>query len=298
LKFGAQRRFFRSHIQADIVSKNPSICKNFCNDLYDRYLGELRARIQNAASRDLSLGRALLQVMAGNLFGIRQLLERAARDFAAIRGPGELPLVELAGEIYLRSVEFSNDFIIEKLEARGMRVHLASKTEWINYCGHVRKQFSGRNRFLDTFSDLVRRRIEAIAFAAMARDMGWPAPPSPEELLTTAQPYVNPALYGEAVLTVGAPLHEWRHGHIDAVVNVGPLECMPTKIAEAQFHHVAEREGLLSLTLLFNGDPINTAALDNFAFEVKERFKRRKKHETQARFGSSDMAASMVCLCR
>jgi hypothetical protein len=77
-------------------------------------------------------------------------------------------------------------------------------------------------------------------------------------------------------LTVGAPLHEFRHGHIDAVMSVGPLECMPTKIAEAQWHHVAEREGVLSLTLAFNGDPVNTAALDNFAFEVKERFHARK----------------------
>jgi hypothetical protein len=90
--------------------------------------------------------------------------------------------------------------------------------------------------------------------------------------LSAAEPYVSAALTGEAVLTVGAPLHEWRHRQIDALVNVGPLECMPTKIAEAQLHHVAEREGLLSLTLPFNGDPISAAALDNFAFEVKARF--------------------------
>jgi hypothetical protein len=50
---------------------------------------------------------------------------------------------------------------------------------------------------------------------------------------------------------------------------------MPTKIAEAQFHQLAEREGLLSLTLAFNGDPISTTALDNFAFEVKARFQHR-----------------------
>ena len=74
-------------------------------------------------------------------------------------------------------------------------------------------------------------------------------------VLDAARPYVNDALLGEAVLTVGAPLHDWRRGQIDAVVSVGPLECMPTKIAEAQFHHIAEREGLPSLTLSLNGDP-------------------------------------------
>ena len=50
---------------------------------------------------------------------------------------------------------------------------------------------------------------------------------------------------------------------------------MPTKIAEAQLHHIAEREGLLSLTLPLNGDPVSEAALDNFAFEVRARFQRR-----------------------
>jgi hypothetical protein len=59
------------------------------------------------------------------------------------------------------------------------------------------------------------------------------------------------------VLTVGTALHEWQHGRIDAVVNVGPLECMPSKIAEAQLFLAAEREGLLSLSLPLNGDPID-----------------------------------------
>ena len=97
------------------------------------------------------------------------------------------------------------------------------------------------------------------------------------EALAAAEPYVDSALAGEAVLTVGAPLHEWRRGQIDAVVNFGPLECMPAKIAEAQYQHLAEREGILSLTLSFNGDPISMAALDNFAFEVRARFQRRQQ---------------------
>jgi hypothetical protein len=64
--------------------------------------------------------------------------------------------------------------------------------------------------------------------------------------------------------------------------DTGPLECMPTKIAEAQFHHVAERDGLLNLTLGFNGDPISTTALDSFAFEVNSRFHRRSPGVRQA----------------
>ena len=133
-----------------------------------------------------------------------------------------------------------------------------------------------RNRFADSFSEFIRGRIERTEFAAIAPLLGWSPPPSMGEIFAAARPYVSEALSGEAVLTVGAPLHEWRHGQIEAVVNVGPLECMPTKIAEAQLQPNAEKEGLLSLTLPFNGDPISEAALDNFAFEVHARFQRRK----------------------
>ena len=244
--------------------------------IYERCRSELLTRLESAARGNLALGPALWQVAGGRLFGVRELLARAGAEFAAMRGPGELPLVELAGEIYVRAVEFSNNFLIEKLEARGLRVHLAPKTEWLNYCGYNQCREPGGNRLASHFSELVKKRIESSAFAAIAPQLGWTPPPSTAETLATASPYVSDALNGEAVLTVGAPLHEWRHRQIDAVVNVGPLECMPTKIAEAQFHHVAEREGLLSLTLPFNGDPVSAAALDNFAFEVLARFQQRK----------------------
>jgi len=245
--------------------------------IYQRCRVELLARLESAARGNLSLGPALWQVASGRLFGVRELLKNAGAEFAAMRGPGDLPLVELAGEIYVRAVEFSNDFLIEKLEARGLRVHLAPKTEWLNYCGYNQCREPGRNRLADNFSDLVKKRIESAAFAAIAPHLGWTPPPSTAETLAAASPYVSDALTGEAVLTVGAPLLEWRHRQIDAAVNVGPLECMPTKIAEAQLHHIAEREGLLSLTLPFNGDPVSAAALDNFAFEVQSRFQRRKE---------------------
>ncbi len=263
-------------LQARLDARPVEIGRGEADRLYERCHRELLARVESAARGDLSLTAALWQVTGGRLFGIRALLQRAGRDFAALRGPGDRPRVELTGEIYVRGVDFSNDFLIEKLEARGLRVHLAPKSEWINYCGYLQRQRGGRRRFAGSFSDLVRRRIDSALFAALAPELGWPALPSTVEALTAAGPYVSPALEGEAVLTVGAPLHEWRHGQIDAVVCVGPLECMPTKIAEAQYHHLAEHEGVLSLTLPFNGDPVSATVLDNFAFEVKARYNRRR----------------------
>ncbi|HEX9048007.1 MAG TPA: CoA activase, partial [Verrucomicrobiae bacterium] len=245
--------------------------------IYERYRAKLHARLEAAARGNLALVPALWQIATGNLFGVSAMLQRAGAEFAAVRGREELPLVELAGEIYVRAVEFSNDFLIGKLEARGLRVRLAPKREWIDYCGYHQRHIHDRGQIGDDFSNLIRQRIEAFAFGSMSPYLRWTPPPRMEDVLAAASPYVSQDLCGEAVLTVGAPLHEWRHGQkIDALINVGPLECMPSKIAEAQLQPIAEREGLLSLTLPLNGDPVNETALDNFAYEVRARFLRSK----------------------
>lgn len=235
---------------------------------YARFHQELLGRLETAARGDLSLAASLWQVATGRLFGLGDLLHRAGREFAACRGAQDRPVVELTGEIYVRSVDFSNDFIIERLEERGLRVRLSPITEWLNYCAFLNRQSHG-NRLRDRFGALLRSRIETAAFTAITRSSSEPHPPAVHHVLEAARPYLSDALEGEAVLTLGTPLHQWFQQRIDGVVNVGPLECMPTKIAEAQFQHVARHEGLPSLTLPFNGEPLNTAALDNFAFEVK-----------------------------
>jgi hypothetical protein len=221
----------------------------------------------------------LWQVVSGNLFGVRQMLFEAASEFAALRGKGEKPTILLVGEIYVRSVPFANDFVIEKLEERGCRVRLAPVSEWLEYADYVnlhRRPAKWSQRFTVFVQTLIRKRTQAIMHAKM----GWPAAAPVKTSLEAAAPYIREDLEGEAVITVGTALHEWRLGGIDAAVSVGPLECMPNKIAEAQFFHVAEKEGLPSLTLSLNGDPMNLVTLDNFAFEVQARFQRRRSRPT------------------
>ena len=79
------------------------------------------------------------------------------------------------------------------------------------------------------------------------------------------------ALTGEAVLTVGGPVHEFEKGSIDAVVIVGPHECMPCKVAEGRFARIGENIQLPHLAVYLGGDGIDTEAIDRFAFDIIER---------------------------
>ncbi|MBI5384879.1 MAG: CoA activase [Verrucomicrobia bacterium] len=244
------------------------------NAIYRRHFECVLQHLERAASGDLSLANSLWQVASGRLFGVRKILDEAAAEFAAVRGAKRVPTVLVVGEIYVRCDAFANNFIIEELERRGLRAKLAPFNEWLEYSDAITRRAESKVSLGDRLTSLVQRRIQHLTHARLARHLNWPERATVTAGLDAVGPYLRPDLRGEAALTLGVPIHEWRAGHIDAVVSVGPLECMPNKIAEAQFFHVAEQERLLSLTLSLNGDPVEAEVLDNFAFEVHARFER------------------------
>jgi activator of 2-hydroxyglutaryl-CoA dehydratase/predicted nucleotide-binding protein (sugar kinase/HSP70/actin superfamily) len=246
--------------------------------IYDSYSARLLQRLEKAVGEPISTTRTLWEVARGTLFGINRLISEAARGFAGICTTVDKPLVLMVGEIYVRSDEFSNDNIVRKLEERGLRVRLAPVNEFMEYVDFYNRVQCGKKGWNARISSWVQRRTQEVVYETMAGPLGWPRRTRVADTLEAVRPYLSRQLAGEAVLTLGNPLHEWKQGLIDAVISVGPLECMPNKIAEAQFFHMAEREGLLSLTLSMNGDPLDTQSLDNFAFEVRMRHERKGRH--------------------
>ncbi len=243
--------------------------------LHRRTLADLVALVEREAKGDLSGGRVLREAATGRIWGVPALLGDAGRRFAGLRGAAELPRVLVVGEIYVRNVPFSNGLVVDALERRGIRARIAAATEFLQYSDFIgaklRKRTIGER--LDAW---VRRRIEVACHRAVAGALAWAVPPPIPEIVGAAAPWVNEALEGETVLTIGASVHAWQSGEVDGVVSVGPLECMPNKLAESHFAHVGDRHGLPSLTLSLNGDPIDPEPLDGFAEEVRERFRTRR----------------------
>jgi activator of 2-hydroxyglutaryl-CoA dehydratase/predicted nucleotide-binding protein (sugar kinase/HSP70/actin superfamily) len=264
-------------LQAMLDCRPVETAAGAAEQLYQHFQLRLLETLEQTGRAGLPLGGSLWQMVSGKLFGVAALLREAGAAFAAVRGSKPLPRVLLVGEIYVRSTDFSNDHVARKLEARGLRVRLAPANEWIEYCDYVAQQEAKRAGLSQRLTSTLQRRIQEKTYALMAERLGWPPHARVPDALAAARPYLRPSVQGEAILSLGFPLHEWRHGEIDAVVNVGPLECMPSKIAEAQFHHLAEREGLPSLTLSYNGDPLSPEVLDNFAFEVRARFDQKAR---------------------
>jgi predicted CoA-substrate-specific enzyme activase len=243
--------------------------------VHARYAAELTALLERAAAGDLSARRVLLEAATGRAYGVPRLLHRAARELRAAAEPRPHPTVLLVGEVYVRSDPGANGDVADALERRGLRVRLEPVAQFLEYSDHVQVRRGLRAHPRDRLKTWVRGRILASCRSATRRGLGWPRPAGLDEVLEAAAPYLRDDLEHEAVLAVGLPVAQWRRREIDAAVCVGPLECMPDTLAAAQLEHARRREGLLSLALSLNGDPIDPEILDGFAHEVKERFVRR-----------------------
>lgn len=247
------------------------------NLIYERAHNALIRCIENAPHPKAWQAYAVKEILGGTFFGMMSIVKRAAREFAAIRTDKQIPSVCLTGEIYVRHDPFANSFMIRELEARGIRVKFAHFGEWIEYADIVNKDIlKSANTPLDIIISHFIRYMMFAMYRPMANALKWPKRHEVGHILDTASVYLRKDLIGEEILTIGTPLHAYQNGEIDGVVNVGPLECMPSKIAESQFYHLAENEGLISLNLSFNGDPIPDSVLDDFCFEVKRRFEMRR----------------------
>jgi predicted CoA-substrate-specific enzyme activase len=245
------------------------------DQVYARALTAVCDHIREAVKGNLSLWRVLLEVSSGRIWGIPKLMEQLARGFAEQRGGADLPSVLVVGEIYLRNVPSSNGRAVEELERRGIRARVAPITEFLQFSDFIGARLKERTKG-ERLESWIRHRIEACITAAVARPMGWRLPSAVADVVEVAAPWVRDALEAETVLTVGAALDAWRRREVDGVLSIGPLECMPNKIAETQLVHIGEREGLCSLTLSLNGDPLDPEPLDAFALEVKARHRARR----------------------
>jgi predicted CoA-substrate-specific enzyme activase len=245
--------------------------------IFQFYQEQLLDLLERETHGDLTAGHIVAETMSGRMFGITNLLSRAAKAYKKIKGDQDIPTVLVVGELYVRCDPASNDFVIKKLEKRGIRGRFAAFYEWLEYTDY---QDVVKTKIPEYVSSFIQATIQHHLYLTIGSELGWPRRTTVQDALVAASPYIRENLSGEAVLTLGSPLHEWREGHIDGAVAVGPLECMPNKIAEAQFFHAAEKEGIISLTLSLNGDPIDPAMLDNFAYEVHAQHRRSKNGRT------------------
>lgn len=150
----------------------------------------------------------------------------------------EAKKVLLTGEIYVRKDEFSSGDIIIRLTKRDIIVKRSPVLEWGYYVDYIlKKQLKPEFTVAQKSGFFLRRLIitsleKKIKHIFAGSGLYEYETINIDEILKIGSTFINPALTGEAILTVGAFFKEivkCVHG----VVSVGPFSCLPTRIAES-----------------------------------------------------------------
>jgi predicted nucleotide-binding protein (sugar kinase/HSP70/actin superfamily) len=170
-------------------------------------------------------------------------LRDAARELGRIplkQPADEVPVITLAGEIFVRRDGLSRRRLTEYLAERGFATACAPVSEWILYTDKV-----AREGWSDYRHNGVKARLRAwVKHQMMIRDerriltalsgsgLVHAEPVGLDRIIEAASPHISPHLCGEAILTVGSAL-EAVGSKTCGVIAIGPFGCMPNRLSEA-----------------------------------------------------------------
>ncbi|MFP4056010.1 MAG: acyl-CoA dehydratase activase [Candidatus Brocadiia bacterium] len=199
-----------------------------CDALYDHFLGRVERAVEG--------GDDLLP-----------LAREIVASYRAVPADSQerKPRIGLVGEIYVRCNPHCNNYVCSRLEALGAEVSLPPLEEWIDYIAHERKLDARTNRnvrgyLMEVVTELFQRRDArriTRPFRGAIRDFLYESPT--REVIALAEPYLDFAIRGEAVLSMGRAV-EYAHRGFDGLVNVIPFNCMPGTIVEALLERYRE----------------------------------------------------------
>ena len=180
---------------------------------------------------------AILAVIHKGWRALARQLSASAEAMAGIRLERpyhEIPKVSLVGEIYVRNDPISLQNLVERMADQGFIVRTSHNSEWIKYLDWLTKKgiegetgvgFWIRHHIKRHFDRKIRKRLAPSGlFFHHDADV--------EPVLDAGGRFISPRLGGEAILTVGAALHEILEPSC-GVISIGPFGCMPSRVAEA-----------------------------------------------------------------
>ncbi len=211
-----------------------------------------------------------------------RLFKKFADDFAKVKLNNKLqkPRIGIVGEIYVRNHPFANLNIINRLEALGAACDLAPLAEWIYYTNFTRSKMSQRrgqwkNLITNGIQNFFQHRIERALAKPLEKKFSKLAEGPTKHVIELAEPYIDAAFEGEAILSIGKMV-EYYHEGFGGVVNVMPFTCMPSTIVNTQTRRLsADCNEMPILNLSFDGqeDVTLTTRLEAFVEQVAARSK-------------------------
>jgi predicted nucleotide-binding protein (sugar kinase/HSP70/actin superfamily) len=232
---------------------------------------------------------ALVGEQRGDIYGkAAEIRDRLAA--VPVRHGERRPLIGIVGEIYVRSNEFSNGYLVRKLERMGAEVVMPSLQEWLNYIAHERREICWQKGEIWGFvkewlTEFVARWDEGRAgriFRGAIRHMAREAASS--EVIRLGSEYIHPTIKGEAILSIGRAAEYAEHG-LNGVVNVVPFGCMPGAIVNGLLEKFRkDNDGIPLLKMDYDGTEQNAeeTLLEAFVHQARQHMEEAREGEMSA----------------
>jgi activator of 2-hydroxyglutaryl-CoA dehydratase/predicted nucleotide-binding protein (sugar kinase/HSP70/actin superfamily) len=235
------------------------------DELYERYCHEaeeLLARPTHQAPDGTPVVEAL-----------GELNQRAGEDFAALaaRAPRDPArrTVFLAGDFYIKAVPVANDFVIRRLNERGLQVVVEPIGVIMEYMAEERISdlFGLPSKWLP--NKLVKRAMRRLTrdfYGRVRVHHPWLPVTDIRAVLRAAHELVDRHPEGETPVIVGSVLHSWREEICDGVVAINGWGCGPALASESVLRH---QRDIPMLFVYSDGTPIDECRLNAFAFRLR-----------------------------
>jgi len=222
----------------------------------------------------IDYGHDLLQVARE----ARDALNKVAVDRSVQR-----PAIGIIGETYVRGNEFSNNYIIRKIEKLGGKAVIPPFGEWMEYIAHVRKECCIREKDFNSLAiEIITEVIQKYHALKMSRPFRKSGTNLFKEnsikgLISKGRPYIHDSYKGDPVLSMGRAV-EYIEEDFDGIINVIPFHCMPGTTVNAVLEKLQrEHDGIPCLKLTFDGqeETNEETRIEAFIHQAQQRMESR-----------------------
>lgn len=220
---------------------------------------------------------------------LQEALKRTKKRFKTVKAnfTKDKPLIGIVGEIFCRLNDFSNDFLVKKIEELGGEAWMSDVAEWILYTKNsYRRELKRTNKkftkeyLVNEIKIHVQHKEEKALFSIFKDEFrGYEEPKDVQNILDLSKSYLHyEGALGEMVLSIGKAIYYNKKG-ADGVIDISPFTCMNGIVTESIFPRVSSDYNQFPIkNFYFDGTKTDLDRDIGIFLELARLYKQEKKN--------------------